>query len=57
MAGGVYFDHPACLEHDPRAGIPLHPDTPERLHAVLEGGYEPTVLAACVAETLAALAE
>ena len=30
----LYFSHPACLEHDPRARIPGHPDTPERLSAV-----------------------
>ena len=28
---GVYFSHPACLEHDPRVHMPEHPDTPERL--------------------------
>jgi acetoin utilization deacetylase AcuC-like enzyme len=28
---GLYFGHPACLEHDPRAHMPEHPDTPERL--------------------------
>jgi acetoin utilization deacetylase AcuC-like enzyme len=27
----LYFSHPACLEHDPRAQMPQHPDTPERL--------------------------
>jgi len=27
----LYFRHPACLEHDPRAHSPDHPDTPERL--------------------------
>jgi acetoin utilization deacetylase AcuC-like enzyme len=32
--GGVYFSHPACLEHDPRAYMPEHPDTPERLEAI-----------------------
>ena len=31
---GLYFSHPACLEHDPRAHIPEHPDTPERLSAI-----------------------
>jgi acetoin utilization deacetylase AcuC-like enzyme len=31
---GLYFHHPDCLEHDPRAQIPGHPDTPERLIAV-----------------------
>jgi acetoin utilization deacetylase AcuC-like enzyme len=30
----LYFSHPACLEHDPRSGIPGHPDTPERLEAI-----------------------
>jgi acetoin utilization deacetylase AcuC-like enzyme len=27
----LYFSHPACFEHDPRALMPGHPDTPERL--------------------------
>ena len=31
---GLYFHHPACLEHDPRAHMPEHPDTPERLEAI-----------------------
>jgi len=31
---GFYFSHPACLEHDPRAHMPEHPDTPERLVAI-----------------------
>ncbi len=30
----LYFSHPASLEHDPRAQMPLHPDTPERLLAI-----------------------
>ncbi len=30
----LFFDHPACLEHDPSAHVPEHPDTPERLMAV-----------------------
>ncbi len=30
----LYFSHPSCLEHDPRAHIPEHPDTPERLEAI-----------------------
>jgi acetoin utilization deacetylase AcuC-like enzyme len=34
MTGGLYFSHPACLEHDPRAHSPNHPDTPERLIAL-----------------------
>jgi acetoin utilization deacetylase AcuC-like enzyme len=28
---GLYFSHPACMEHDPRVYSPGHPDTPERL--------------------------
>jgi acetoin utilization deacetylase AcuC-like enzyme len=31
---GLYFSHPACLEHDPRVYMPEHPDTPERLEAI-----------------------
>ena len=31
---GLYFSHPACLEHDPRVHTPEHPDTPERLQAI-----------------------
>jgi acetoin utilization deacetylase AcuC-like enzyme len=34
MSAPLYFSHPACLEHDPRVGIPGHPDTPERLLAL-----------------------
>jgi acetoin utilization deacetylase AcuC-like enzyme len=34
MARPLYFDHPTCLEHDPRAHMPMHPDTPERLYAI-----------------------
>ncbi len=30
----LYFSHPSCLEHDPRAHLPQHPDTPERLLAI-----------------------
>jgi acetoin utilization deacetylase AcuC-like enzyme len=30
----LYFSHPACLDHDPRSGIPGHPDTPERLEVI-----------------------
>ena len=30
----LYFSDPACLEHDPRAQMPEHPDTPERLLAI-----------------------
>jgi acetoin utilization deacetylase AcuC-like enzyme len=31
MSAGLYFSHPACLQHDPSALSPGHPDTPERL--------------------------
>jgi acetoin utilization deacetylase AcuC-like enzyme len=31
---GLYFSHPACLEHDPRVYMPEHPDMPERLVAI-----------------------
>jgi acetoin utilization deacetylase AcuC-like enzyme len=31
---GLYFSHPACLEHDPRVYSPGHPDTPQRLVAL-----------------------
>ncbi|HTA97226.1 MAG TPA: histone deacetylase [Solirubrobacteraceae bacterium] len=34
MTRPLYFDHPASLEHDPRARMPTHPDTPERLYAI-----------------------
>jgi acetoin utilization deacetylase AcuC-like enzyme len=34
MAAGLYFHHPACLEHDPRVHSPGHPDSPERLLAL-----------------------
>jgi acetoin utilization deacetylase AcuC-like enzyme len=40
-APGLYFSHPACLEHDPRVHMPGHPDVPERLLAIertLAGG-------------------
>jgi acetoin utilization deacetylase AcuC-like enzyme len=30
----LYFGHPACLEHDPREGLPGHPERPERLRAI-----------------------
>ncbi len=30
----LYFSHPSSLEHDPRAHVPEHPDTPERLLAI-----------------------
>ncbi len=31
---GLYFEHPASLEHDPSVHMPEHPDTPERLLAI-----------------------
>jgi acetoin utilization deacetylase AcuC-like enzyme len=31
---GLYYHHPACGAHDPRAHMPGHPDTPERLRAI-----------------------
>jgi acetoin utilization deacetylase AcuC-like enzyme len=34
MSSGLYFRHPASLEHDPRAFMPDHPDAPERLLAI-----------------------
>jgi acetoin utilization deacetylase AcuC-like enzyme len=34
QGAGLYFSHPACLEHNPRAYMLAHPDTPERLQAV-----------------------
>jgi len=30
----LYLSHPACLEHDPREGLPGHPERPERLRAI-----------------------
>jgi len=33
-ADALYFHHPASLEHDPRAYMPGHPDTPERILAI-----------------------
>ena len=30
----LYFSHSSGLEHDPRAHMPAHPDTPERLVAI-----------------------
>jgi acetoin utilization deacetylase AcuC-like enzyme len=30
----LLFSHPACLEHDPREQMPMHPDSPERLLAI-----------------------
>ncbi|HEY3827668.1 MAG TPA: histone deacetylase [Solirubrobacteraceae bacterium] len=34
MSAGLYFHHPACLEHDPRVQMPGHPDTPARILAL-----------------------
>ncbi len=31
---GLYFSHPACLEHDPWALMPEHPEIPERLEVI-----------------------
>ena len=31
----LYFSHPACPAHDPREGIPGHPESPERLRAIV----------------------
>jgi acetoin utilization deacetylase AcuC-like enzyme len=30
----LYFSHPACLAHDPREGMPGHPESSERLRAI-----------------------
>jgi acetoin utilization deacetylase AcuC-like enzyme len=30
----LYLRHPSSLEHDPRAFMPEHPDTPERIEAI-----------------------
>jgi acetoin utilization deacetylase AcuC-like enzyme len=30
----LYFSHPSSLEHDPREGLPGHPERPERLRAI-----------------------
>jgi acetoin utilization deacetylase AcuC-like enzyme len=30
----LYFSHPSSLEHDPREGLPGHPENPERLRAI-----------------------
>jgi acetoin utilization deacetylase AcuC-like enzyme len=30
----LYFSHPSSLEHDPRQGVPGHPERPERLRAI-----------------------
>jgi acetoin utilization deacetylase AcuC-like enzyme len=30
----LYISHPACLEHDPREQMPMHPESPERLRAI-----------------------
>ncbi len=36
MSANLYFHHPACLEHDPRALMPGHPDTLVALESHLE---------------------
>jgi acetoin utilization deacetylase AcuC-like enzyme len=33
-AGGLYFSHPACLEHDPSGVMPGHPESPQRLRVL-----------------------
>jgi acetoin utilization deacetylase AcuC-like enzyme len=30
----LYFSHPSSLEHDPRQGLPGHPERPDRLRAI-----------------------
>jgi acetoin utilization deacetylase AcuC-like enzyme len=30
----LYFSHPTSLEHDPRQGVPGHPEQPERLRVI-----------------------
>src|SRR3954454_7743886 len=30
----LYFSHPSSLEHDPRQGVPGHPEQPERVRAI-----------------------
>jgi acetoin utilization deacetylase AcuC-like enzyme len=30
----LYFSHPSSLEHDPRLGLPGHPEQPDRLRAI-----------------------
>jgi acetoin utilization deacetylase AcuC-like enzyme len=34
---GLYFHHRACVEHDPSAHMPGHPEVPERLRAIERG--------------------
>ena len=34
VAPMLYFSHPSSLEHDPRQGLPGHPENPERLRAI-----------------------
>jgi len=34
VRGGIYFSHPACLEHDPAGQMPGHPEAPRRLQAI-----------------------
>jgi acetoin utilization deacetylase AcuC-like enzyme len=42
----LYFRHPSSLEHDPRAFLPEHPDTPERIEAI-EAALDETSWAGC----------
>jgi acetoin utilization deacetylase AcuC-like enzyme len=34
VATNLYFNHPLSLEHDPRQGLPGHPEQPGRLRAI-----------------------
>jgi acetoin utilization deacetylase AcuC-like enzyme len=34
MGASLYFSHPSSLEHDPRQGLPGHPEQPGRLPAI-----------------------
>ena len=34
MSAGLYFHHPACLEHDPRVQMPGHPTRPRGILAL-----------------------
>ena len=34
MTAGVFFSHPACVEHDPTVLAPGHPEAPGRLRAL-----------------------
>jgi acetoin utilization deacetylase AcuC-like enzyme len=34
LAAVLYFSHPSSLDHDPRQGLPGHPEQPDRLRAI-----------------------